>query len=161
VIRHLKYYNVDVSKTEFQYDNGVEFIGNVSKKEGKTPFQDRIDYHGLSHGRIPVASPTFNSDVESFHRIVEQEFYSCETFETRIQFFAKAYSYLLFYNYFRPNSWKEDQSPWQIVQKAFPGMEPNVLNLPPIHLDPLTVSFVEGGYHLPKFPKTNLLICPI
>ena len=152
VIEHLKYYNVDVTQIEFQYDNGVEFIGNVSKKEGKTPFQDRIDYHKLSHGRIPVASPTFNSDVESFHRIVEQEFYSCENFQDKTQFFAKAYSYQLFYNYFRPNSGKEDQSPWQIVQKAFPEINRNVLNLPPIHLDPLTKRFVASGYHLPKFP---------
>lgn len=152
VIQHLKYYGVDVSKIMFQYDNGSEFIGNVSKKEGKTPFQDRIDFHKLSHGRIPVASPTFNSDVESFHRIVEQEFYSCERFENRTQFFAKAYSYLLFYNYFRPNSWKEDQSPWQIVQNAFPDINKNVLNLQPIHLDLFTTQFVEGGYHLPKFP---------
>ena len=152
VIGHLKYYGVEVSGAEFQYDNGVEFIGHISKKEGKTPFQERIDYHGLRHGRIPVASPTFNSDVESFHRIVEQEFYSCEAFQDRTQFFAKAYSYLLFYNYFRPNSWKENQSPWQIVQKAFPEISRNVLNLPPIHLDPLTESFIEGGYHLPDFP---------
>jgi len=152
VIQHLKYYGVDVSKIQFQYDNGSEFIGNVSKKEGKTPFQDRIDFHGLSHGRIPVARPTFNSDVEGFHRIVEQEFYSCETFENRVQFFGKAYSYLLFYNYFRPNSWKDHQSPWEIVEKAFPELNRNVLNLQPIHLDPLTAQFVEGGYHVPKFP---------
>lgn len=93
VMGHLKHYGVEVSKTEFQYDNGSEFIGNVSKREGKTPFQARIDYYRASHGRIPPASPTFNSDVESFHRIVEQEFYSCEAFENRTQFFAKAYSY--------------------------------------------------------------------
>jgi len=153
VIEHLKYYGVDVSKIQFQYDNGSEFIGNVSKKEGKTPFQDRIDFHKLSHGRIPVASPTFNSDVESFHRIVEQEFYSCERFENRTQFFAKAYSYQLFYNYFRPNSWKQNQSPWQIVEKAFPAIDKNVLNLQPIHLDLFTTQFVEGGYHVPKFPN--------
>lgn len=156
VICHLKYYGVDVTKTEFQYDNGEEFIGNVSKKEGKTPFQDRIDYYELHHGRIPVASPTFNSDVESFHRIVEQEFYSCEAFQDRTQFFAKAYSYLLFYNYFRPNSWKENQSPWEIVQKAFPDLDRNVLNLPPIHLDPLTSYFIGSGYHLPKFPTSRI-----
>ena len=155
VIRHLKYYNVEVSQIEFQYDNGFEFIGNVSKKEGKTPFQDRIDFHKLSHGRIPVASPTFNSDVESFHRIVEQEFYSCERFNDRTQFFGKAYSYQLFYNYFRPNSWKEDQTPWEIVKKAFPEIDKNVLNLQPIHLDPLTTHFIKSGYHLPKFPKSS------
>jgi len=153
VIEHLKYYGVDVSKIEFQYDNGSEFIGNVSKKEGKTPFQDRIDFHRLSHGRIPAARPTFNSDVESFHRIVEQEFYSCEAFDNRIQFFGKAYSYQLFYNYFRPNSWKEDQTPWQIVKKAFPDINKNVLNLQPIHLDLFTEELVSSGYHQPKFPK--------
>ena len=153
VIQHLKHNGVDVSKIQFQYDNGSEFIGSTSKKEGKTPFQDRIDFHKLSHGRIPVASPTFNSDVESFHRIVEQEFYSCETFENRMQFFAKAYSYQLFYNYFRPNSWKEEHTPWQIVQKAFPEIDKNVLNLQPIHLDLFTHEFVSGGYHVPKFPS--------
>jgi len=160
VMGHLKHYGVEVSGAEFQYDNGSEFIGNVSKREGKTPFQERIDYYRASHGRIPPARPTFNSDVESFHRIIEQEFYSCEAFENQTQFFAKAYSYLLFYNYFRPNSWKENQSPWQIVQKAFPEIDSNVLNLPPIHLDPLTEAFIEGGYHLPEFPKDKNFLGP-
>lgn len=155
VMEHLKYYGVEVSRATFQYDNGPEFIGNVSKKEGKTPFQARIDDYRAWHGRIPPARPTFNSDVESFHRIVEQEFYSCEAFQDRTQFFAKAYSYLLFYNYFRPNSWKENQAPWTVVQKAFPEINRNVLNLPPIHLDPLTEPFIEGGYHLPKFPRVR------
>ncbi|MBI5410083.1 MAG: helix-turn-helix domain-containing protein [Nitrospirae bacterium] len=151
LFQHLRYYNVDTSTIQCQYDNGSEFIGHPSKKE-LSLFQKQVDSFRLLHSRIPPARPTFNSDVESFHRIVEQELYSCESFENQSQFFAKAYSYSLFYNYVRPNSGKENLAPWQIVKKAFPDIDPNVLNLQPIFLDALVTHFIEGGYHLPKFP---------
>jgi len=152
VISHLEYYNIDTSKMRFQYDNGSEFIGNVRKKSGRTPFESIIDNAHASHNRIPVASPTFNSDVETFHRLIEQELYSCEHFENQTHFFAKALSYMIFFNYFRPNSNKDDLCPWQILKKSFPNMNKNVLNLQPILLDPLTEQFLQGGYHVKQFP---------
>ena len=39
--------------------------------------------------------PTFNSDVETFHRLVEDEFYSIEDVENKTDLVRKAYTYLL------------------------------------------------------------------
>jgi len=153
VIQHLEHYGIDTSHFIIQYDNGSEYIGNVKKKHGRTPFQTIIDGIKANESRIPVASPTFNSDVESFHRIVEDEFYSCESFENSTHFFAKALAYSLFYNYLRPNSGKDDLSPWQIIQNKFPNINPNVLNLQPIFLDAYTEKFLLGGYHVRGFPN--------
>ena len=153
VISHLKYYGIDTSTIRFQYDNGSEFIGNVRKKSGKTPFEIVIDNANAKHDRIPVSSPTFNSDVESFHRLIEQEFYACESFENQTQFFAKALSYSIFFNYFRPNSYKQNLCPWQIVNNKFPNIDKNVLYLQPILLEKLTDDFIQGRYHVQQFPK--------
>ncbi len=152
VISHLKYYGIDTSTIRFQYDNGSEFIGNVRKKSGRTPFEMVIDNAKAKHDRIPVASPTFNSDVETFHRLIEQEFYACESFENQTQFFAKALSYSLFFNYFRPNSYKDDLCPWQIVSNNFTNIDKNVLHLQPILLEKLTDDFIQGRYHVRQFP---------
>lgn len=153
VMNHLKYHGVDITHMEVQYDNANEFIGHSLKKRGPSLFQQKINEHNLAHGRIPVSRPTFNSDVESFHRTIEQEFYSCTAIESKTHFFAAAYSYMLFYNYFRPNSWKENLSPHEIVKKHIPNADENVLNLPPIQLEHLIPQLVQaGGYHLPEFP---------
>jgi len=142
VISHLQYYGINSSSIRFQYDNGSEFIGNVRKKSGRTPFESVIDSANSIHERIPVASPTFNSDVETFHRLIEQEFYSCESFDNQVQFFAKALSYSLFFNYFRPNSYKDNLCPWQIIKNKFSNIDKNVLHLIPILLDDFTDNFI-------------------
>jgi transposase len=158
VLQHLKYYGVDTSHMKVQSDNGSEYIGNINKKEGRTPFQLILDRSAIEHSRIPSASPTYNSDVETFHRTIEEEFYSCESFQNQTQFYAKALSYLLFYNYIRPNSGKNNLSPWQIVQNAFPNINPNVLNLQPILLDAYTTPFLKGGYHVRGFPNDKYFV---
>jgi hypothetical protein len=44
----------------------------------------------------------------TFHKIIEDEFYECESFNSKDDFFAKAYSYLLFFNYERENTNKDN-----------------------------------------------------
>jgi hypothetical protein len=78
IIEHLKKYNIDPQKIKiiFQTDNGPEFIGNPKKNaRKKTLFEQTLVNNHINYQRIPPRSPTFNSDVEAFHKIIEDEFY--------------------------------------------------------------------------------------
>jgi len=60
------------------------------------------------HTSAPPAAHTNQSDVETVHRLIEDEF------------FAKASRYQLYCNLARPNSHKGYGSPWQIIQRLAP-----------------------------------------
>jgi len=69
-------------KIIFQTDNGSEFIGSVKKNIKKRSFFEKVlGNNNIEHQRIPTRSPTFNSDIEAFHKIIEDEFYECERFD--------------------------------------------------------------------------------
>ncbi len=97
VIAHLKKYNISpqTMKIIFQTDNGSEFIGSVKKNFKKRSFFEKVlGNNNIEHQRIPTRSPTFNSDIEAFHKIIEDEFYECERFDDQDDFFIKSYAYL-------------------------------------------------------------------
>jgi hypothetical protein len=48
------------------------------------------------HVRILPAAHTYNSDVETVHRLIEDEFFDLETFASRTDFLAKATVYQLY-----------------------------------------------------------------
>ena len=52
--------------------------------------------------------------METVHRLVEDEFFDLESFSSRSEFLAKAHTYQLYFNLVRPNSHKQNLSPWQI-----------------------------------------------
>ena len=54
------------------------------------------------HVRIPPAAHTYPSDVETVHRLMEDEFYDLETFQGRADFLAKACVYQCYFNLVRP-----------------------------------------------------------
>jgi hypothetical protein len=55
------------------------------------------------HLRIPPAAHTYQSDVETVHRLVEDEFFDLETFTSRGEFLAKAQTYQMYFNLVRPS----------------------------------------------------------
>ncbi len=57
------------------------------------------------------------ADVETVHNLIEMEFYEIEWFTSRQNFMDKAYSYQLYFNLQRPNSYKENKTPWQLVKE--------------------------------------------
>ena len=67
----LKSIRVDLTNSEFQTDNGTEFIGNHKAKNKKSAYQLLADELNLETSLIPPAHPTFNSDVEAFHALIE------------------------------------------------------------------------------------------
>ena len=58
------------------------------------------------------------SDVETVHNLIEMDFYEIESdsFKNRLDFMGKAYSYQLFFNLHRPNTYKENKNSMGISQ---------------------------------------------
>ena len=63
---------------------------------------------------------SYQSDVETVHRLIADEFFDWESFSSRADFLAKASLYQLYFNLARPNSHKEGRAPWQIIQQLDP-----------------------------------------
>jgi transposase len=101
--QHLHRYGVSLRDLVWQTDNGGEFKGDFPTALGDS-----------QHVRIPPSAHTYQSDVETVHRLEEDEFFDLEDFFSRGDFLAKVHTYQLYFNLVRPNSHKENQSPWQI-----------------------------------------------
>ena len=80
VIDRLKNYGIDPGKMKlelkWQTDNGKEFVGNVNARPGyRSAFQKVLDREEINHLRIPPRHSYLQGDVETFHKLVEDEFY--------------------------------------------------------------------------------------
>ena len=147
---HLQRCGISLRDLTWQTDNGSEFLGELQPDGSRSHFPHAVTYFGSQHDRIPPGAHTYQSDVETVHRLIEDEFYDLETFRSRRDFLAKACLYQLYFNLVRPNSHKGDLSPWQIVQQLDPRLPLKLCLLPPVFLDYRLDS--QGGYHLPGFP---------
>jgi hypothetical protein len=123
----------------WQTDNGGEFKGDFPKALGDS-----------EHVLIPPAAHTYQSDVETVHRLEEDEFFDLEDFTGRGNFLAKTHTYQLYFNLVRPNSHKENQSPWQIIERLAPRSPLELCLLPPVFLDYYLND--SGGYDVPRHP---------
>lgn len=148
--RHLERCGVTLRDLTWQTDNGSEFIGELQPDGSRSHFPRAVTYFGSQHERIPPAAHTFQSDVETVHRLIEDEFFDLETFKNRPDFMAKASLYQLYFNLARPNSHKGGLTPWQIIHQLDPRLPLNLCLLPPVFLDYRLNS--TGGYDLPRFP---------
>ncbi len=135
LLGHLNRCGVDLSRVIFQTDNGSEFIGN-SVKRGKSAFQEVLESFGVKGVRIPPSSPTWNSDVEAFHGLIEDEFYEIEEYRGREEFMGKAWAYQLWFNYKRKNRNRGRKTPLEIFgELPHKGISPEVFNLAPVIVD--------------------------
>ncbi|MGH9770279.1 MAG: hypothetical protein ACRD4Q_01030 [Candidatus Acidiferrales bacterium] len=98
--QHLDRYGVSLRDLVWQTDNGGEFKGDFPKALGQS-----------QHVRIPPSAHTYQSDVETVHRLEEDEFFDLEDFSSRGDFLAKVHTYQLYFNLARPNSHKEKSNP--------------------------------------------------
>ncbi|MGH9738579.1 MAG: hypothetical protein ACRD4X_08315 [Candidatus Acidiferrales bacterium] len=137
--QHLHRYGVSLRDLVWQTDNGGEFKGDFPKALGDS-----------QHVRIPPSAHTYQSDVETVHRLEEDEFFDLEDFSSRGDFLAKAHTYQLYFNLLRPNSHKENQSPWQIIERLAPRSSLELCLLPPVLLDYYLND--AGGYDVPRHP---------
>lgn len=146
--RHLDRYGVSLRDLVWQTDNGGEFVGRHNPVGPRTGFPAALG--DSPHVRIPPGAHTWQSDVETVHRLVEDEFFDLEEFTSRGDFLAKAHTYQLYFNLARPNSHKENHTPWQIIQRLAPRSPLELCLLPPVFLDYYLNH--AGGYDLPSQP---------
>jgi len=156
VNEHLKKYGLIVDQGIRQTDNGSEYIGSWNAKE-PSAYTLEIESAKLIHGTIPPGAHRFQSDVETVHNLIETEFYEIENFTDRTDFMEKANTYQLFFNLERPNTYKENKSPWQLAQEKRPDITKDALTLPPVDLDALLHKKLDnlttGGYYVSSGPS--------
>ena len=156
VNEHLKKYGLIIENGIRQTDNGSEYIGAWSAK-GPSAYSLAIESAKLTHSTIPPGAHRFQSDVETVHNLIEVEFYEIEHFTDRDDFMEKAYTYQLFFNLERPNTYKENKSPWQLAHDKCPDLSQEALMLPPVDLDALLnkklANLAIGGYDVYSSPS--------
>jgi len=155
---HLRRCGVDLTRTRFQTDNGSEFIGCFRQDRSRDGFERVVEGFGARHKRIPVRAWSYNSDVETVHRTIEDEFYDIENFAGIRDFHQRVASYQAYYNLVRTNMNKDFKSPWQIIKKVRRKMTLELVRLPPLMLDWLGPDYMTReeltlrGYDLPCYP---------
>lgn len=155
---HLKNCGIDMGKLKFQTDNGSEYIGCFRNDRTRDGFERVVAGFGSDHKRIPPRAWSYNSDVETVHRTIEDEFYDLENFENIRDFHQRAASYQAWYNLVRVNSNKDYKSPWQIVKETWPKTDIALARLPPVMLDWLGPDYITRdelalrGYDVPWYP---------
>lgn len=153
---HLKRYGIETKGLHIQTDNGIEVV-NPAAPQTKTAFEKLLAEFGIIHDRIPPRCSWMQGDIETFNRMIEDEFYDIEDYENGVEFLGKAYGYQLFFNYVRKNRNRKRMAPVDILKERFPSIDAGVLNLPPIRLESLLDFYLQGGYHVPKSaPKISL-----
>ncbi len=152
---HLKKYGLIVENGIRQSDNGPEYVGSWNAKE-PSAYTLAIESEKLVHGTIPPGAHRFQSDVETVHNLIEPDFYELEQFADRDDFMEKAHTYQMFFNLERPNTYKENKSPWQLAKEKRPDLSKEALMLPPVDLDALLNKMLAdqaiGGYDVSSGP---------
>jgi len=155
---HLKKFNLLSKGNIRQTDNGSEYIGSWQAKK-PSAYTLTLEKDKLLHTTIPCGAHRWQSDIETVHNLIEVEFYEIETFKDRKDFMQKALTYQTFFNFQRPNSYKENRTPWQLVQQKRPDIPKEALMLPPVDLDALLYkkldSVTQRGYDVYSGPSLN------
>lgn len=99
VSAHLAWYGLDLTQIEWQTDNGCEFQED-SQHRGLPSLVRAL---GSGHHYIPVKAYTWQSDVETVHRLQEDEFFDRESFSSVNDFWKKVSTYWLHFNVSRLN----------------------------------------------------------
>jgi len=140
VIYFLEQNGVNIQQIKIQYDNGSENIGSVHAKS-ISELEKFLESKKIAHKRIPYKKWSYNSDVETFHGIIENEFFEIEHFYDISHFFKKAAFYNLFFNNLRRNSYKNYQTPVEMLKKE--NFNPALSLWIPLNLDKLTAFHSE------------------
>jgi transposase len=146
LLHHFQTCGVNLQGCRWQTDNGTEFIGSWQAKEESIFTKTVQSAEGVTHEVIPPGAHTYQADVETAHGLIEDEFYEVERFTSAQNFFAKITDYLLWFNLARTNSYKKNQTPWQIVHQRDPTSKPEIATLRPVDLDQLFREKLKRGF---------------
>ena len=152
VSAHLAWHGVDLHRVVWQTDNGSEFLQGQDQRG----LPATVRALGSDHRYIPPKAYTWQSDVETVHRLVEDEFFDRERFRDRAEFWAKATTYWHYFNLARLNRGKEWQTPLQIIRRCGSHVDPAVatwrcLDLGSLHRQYFP-RYPKGGHVLPIDP---------
>ena len=135
IAKHLLDGGVSLEGSIWRTDNGSEY-GGADRHERTRGFHASLDgLGGLEHRFNPPATPNANADAESFHELIEVEFFDLEGFRSLGDFLAKAATYQLYFNLARPLTTKDNKTPAQILEQY--GLSPRLLRAPVIYLPAL------------------------
>ena len=153
LLSSLQNYGINPQTIIIQTDNGKEFINPTDRKV--TLFEKIVkEKYQATHFLIPYRRPTWNSDVESFHNLIEEEFFISEKPNNDTELLAKTFAYQIWFNSYRNNRGRNNQNPEQIFQSELNTDKPIPL-IPPIIVDNymhLIGKDIKGGYFLPLPP---------
>ena len=157
LIGYLKGLGYEPKEIVFQSDNGTEFIDPLYHET--TVFETTLAKHGVGYTRIPPAAPRFNSDVETFHNTIENEFLNIEKFTSLVEFLIKAFIYLNYYNHLRRIRTRGNKSPVQIIAELGNNLSKMNLCFIPIFCDIYRKDFLAKSAHgyLKGLPLTTTL----
>jgi transposase-like protein len=154
VSAHLAWHGVPLDALEWQTDNGCEFL----EHERDRGFPSLVKLLGSGHHYIPVKAHTWQSDVETVHRLVEDEFFDRETFRSKDEFWKKLTVYWYYFNIARPNRHKDKKTPFQIICERNPSLPKSIAAWQPLDLGRVlslytpTYHPLKGGHDLPVHP---------
>jgi transposase-like protein len=126
VIAHLAACGVSLEHVGFQTDNGSEYAGGNNQRGVPHGFKPTVEALGVAHNFIPPSAHTYQSDVETVHRLCEDEFFDREDFASATHFLQMAHSYWLYFNVARRNSSKRYCAPLQLLQELAPTVDPRI-----------------------------------
>jgi len=153
VSAHLAWHGVDVRSVLWQTDNGAENLRSDSS--GGLP--DQLAGLGSKHRYIPPKAHTWQSDVETVHRLVEDEFFDREVFGSQADFWNKTRMYWYWFNIARKNRGKEWKAPAQLIDWQREKLLPALACWPALDLGQCFSQYVprynsKGGHHVPAHP---------
>jgi len=90
--------------------------------------------YGAARRTIPFGASTYNSAVESSHRLIEDECYGTMGMLTRNECCAETAAYQRWFNWERVNSYK-GATPLALLREKAPKVPYEVLMLPPIEVE--------------------------
>jgi len=92
--------------------------------------------HGAARRTIPFGASTYNSAVESAHRLIEDECYGTMWMPTRKGFFARVTAYHYRFTIERVNTYR-GATPLSLLREKATAVPYEVLMLPPIEVETL------------------------
>ena len=165
LLTHLFNFGIKPEDITIQTDNGSEFSGiKIHHDRGFRAYLKKEI--GVNHTYIPPRYPNANADVESSHRLIEDEFYKIESLKRKREFLDKAYTYQVYFNLYRKNSYKGYKTPKDIILEYNLPIETLILS--PVIIDDilykknkiksylnLRESYSENNlyHHVPDYPE--------
>jgi transposase len=159
LLQHLKDSGVNLRRTTVQTDNGTEYVGARKKSSLQSLFEAVVEHFtGKEVARIFPGACRSQSDVESYHRLVEEELYDVEDLRTDMELLGKAQTYQLYFNHLRKNLYRGGRSPRDILLEADPKANPSCLTVPPIRLESLPLHLLpKVGHDVPGLVTYHLV----